>query len=322
MSKKVLVTGGTGFIGAALVKKLLEKGYHVRSLDNDSRGSVSKLGKFAKDVELVKGDIRESEAVLKAGKGIDEMIHLAYINGTEFFYSKPEMVLDVAVRGMINVLDSCKANQIRNLVLASSSEVYQTPPTIPTDESAPLVVPDVMNPRYSYGGGKIICELMAINYGRKNFDRVAIFRPHNVYGSDMGFEHVIPQFISRTKKLIKENPKGVIPFEVQGDGQQTRAFVYIDDFTDGLMRVVEKGGHLEIYHIGTNDEISMGSLAEKVVKFFGRELKLISGPEMSGATLRRMPNISKLKALGYSPKVSLDEGLSKTIPWYIENSRS
>ena len=85
------------------------------------------------------------------------------------------------------------------LVLASSSEVYQTPPQVPTDESAPLVVPDPLNPRYSYGGGKIISELMAINYGRKYFERVLIFRPHNVYGPDMGFEHVIPQFALRLK---------------------------------------------------------------------------------------------------------------------------
>ena len=88
---------------------------------------------------------------------------------------------------------------VRSLVLASSSEVYQTPPHVPTDESAPLVVPDPTNPRYSYGGGKIISELMAINYGRKFFDRVLIFRPHNVYGPDMGCEHVIPQFALRLK---------------------------------------------------------------------------------------------------------------------------
>lgn len=320
MSKKILVTGGTGFIGAALVKRLIDTGYQVRSLDNDSRGSPSKLGKYISEVELLTGDIRDPETVIKAGKGMEQLIHLAYVNGTEFFYSKPDFVLDVAVRGMINVLDSCRINGIRNFVLASSSEVYQTPPTTPTDENVPLIVPDVMNPRYSYGGGKILCELMAINYGRKNFDRVSIFRPHNVYGPDMGREHVIPQFALRALSQMKEYPSGALPFEIQGDGKQTRAFVFIDDFTDGLMRVIEKGGHLEIYHIGTRSEISMGELAEKVVKSLGREAKLQFGPAMPGATLRRVPDISKLEKLGYSPKVSLEEGLSKTIPWYRDHS--
>ena len=109
------------------------------------------------------------------------------------------------------------------LVLASSSEVYQTPPQVPTDESAPLVVPDPTNPRYSYGGGKIISELMAINYGRKFFDRVLIFRPHNVYGPDMGFEHVIPQFALRLKRAAAQHRSGKVPFEIQGDGRRPAA---------------------------------------------------------------------------------------------------
>ena len=140
---------------------------------------------------------------MQAAAGVDEIHHLAYVNGTEFFYSAPELVLDVGVRGMINVIDACRANSVGTLVLASSSEVYQTPPHTPTDETAPLVVPDPLNPRFSYGGGKIISELMAINYGRKDFERVLIFRPHNVYGPDMGFEHVIPQFCRRLQDAAR-----------------------------------------------------------------------------------------------------------------------
>ena len=128
--------------------------------------------------------------VEKATQGMDEVHHLAFVNGTEFFYSQPDLVLDVGVRGMVNVIDACRKHGIGTLVLASSSEVYQTPPKVPTDETAPLAIPDPLNPRYSYGGGKLISELMAINYGRKYFNRVLIFRPHNVYGPDMGWEHV------------------------------------------------------------------------------------------------------------------------------------
>src|SRR5258708_36598385 len=99
---------------------------------------------------------------------------------------------------------ACRSEGVGPLVLASSSEVYQTPPHVPTDELAPLLVPDPTNPRYSYGGGKIISELMAINYGRKYFARVLIFRPPNVYGPDMGWEQVIPQLPIGLKPQVTE----------------------------------------------------------------------------------------------------------------------
>ena len=203
-AKRILVTGGSGFIGSALVKRLLRDGASVRVLDDNSRGRPRRLADVEKDIEFVGGDVRNFDTVLAAARGMDEVHHLAYVNGTEFFYSQPELVLDVGVKGMIHVIDACRRHGIGTLILASSSEVYQTPPQIPTNESAPLVVPDPMNPRFSYGGGKIISELMAINYGRKFFDRVLIFRPHNVYGPDMGFEHVLPQFALRMKKAVAE----------------------------------------------------------------------------------------------------------------------
>ncbi|MGB8037417.1 MAG: SDR family NAD(P)-dependent oxidoreductase, partial [Pseudolabrys sp.] len=188
---RILVTGGSGFIGSGLVKALVRAGHRVRVLDDNSRGSPRRLTEVANDIEFIAGDIRDAAAVEKAAQAIDEVHHLAFVNGTEFFYSRPDLVLDVGVRGMINVIDACRKHDIGTLVLASSSEVYQTPPTTPTDESAPLSIPDPLNPRYSYGGGKLISELMAINFGRKYFERVLIFRPHNVYGPDMGWEHVI-----------------------------------------------------------------------------------------------------------------------------------
>ena len=124
---------------------------------------------------------------------------------------------------MVNVIDACRTQGVGTLVLASSSEVYQTPPHIPTAEDAPLVVPDVNNPRYSYGAGKLISEVMAINYGRKFFERVLIFRPHNVYGPDMGWEHVIPQFALRLNKLAQAQAAGPLRFEIQGSGSETRS---------------------------------------------------------------------------------------------------
>src|SRR5207244_3197019 len=131
------------------------------------------------------------------------------------------LILEVAIKGMMNVLDACLAEGVRDLVLASSSEVYQAPPVIPTDETAPLTVPDVTNPRFSYGGGKIASELLAVNYGRKYFDRTLICRPHNVYGPGMGREHVIPQFALRMRECFARQPHGVVDFPIQGTGEET-----------------------------------------------------------------------------------------------------
>jgi nucleoside-diphosphate-sugar epimerase len=319
LKKTYLVTGGTGFLGAALVRRLVQEGHVVRVLDNNSRGAVRKLGDAVQHVELIEGDIRDAATVSKAAKGVDSVCHLAFINGTAFFYSKPELVLDVGVKGMVNVIDACHEHNVGELMVASSSEVYHHPPIIPTPENVPLVIPDPHNPRYSYASGKLISEIMAINYGRKFFERVVIFRPHNVYGPDMGYEHVIPQFVVRMQAAVEKSDANPLPFPIQGTGQETRAFVYIDDFTDGLMLALEKGEHLGIYHIGTQVETSIADIARLVGEFFGRDIDIVAGELQKGGTPRRCPDITKLKNLGYQPKISLQEGITKTAQWYVEN---
>ncbi|MCW5686785.1 MAG: SDR family NAD(P)-dependent oxidoreductase [Pseudolabrys sp.] len=320
MSARILVTGGSGFIGAALVRALVKAGHHVRVLDDNSRGRPRRLAGIKTDIEFIGGDVRDPQAVSDAARGMDEVHHLAYVNGTEFFYSKPELVLDVGVKGMINVLDACRQHRIGKLILASSSEVYQTPPHIPTAEDAPLIVPDVRNPRYSYGGGKIISELMAINYGRTGFERVLIFRPHNVYGPDMGFEHVLPQFALRMQKAVAAHPHGAVPFEIQGGGQETRSFCHVDDLVAGVLVMRERGEHLNIYHVGTTEELSIADVARRIGAHAGREIDLKTGPVQPGSTARRCPDISKLAALGYQPRVSFAQGLPPTVDWYWNNA--
>lgn len=311
----ILVTGGSGFIGSALVKSLLDQGHRVRVLDDNSRGALRRLKEVESDIEFIGGDIRDPAIVNEAVRGVDEVHHLAFVNGTEFFYSAPELVLDVGVKGMINVIDACRAAGVGSLVLASSSEVYQTPPQVPTDESAPLSIPDPANPRYSYGGGKIISELMAINYGRKFFERVLIFRPHNVYGPDMGWEHVIPQFAMRLKAAASGRT-GKTPFTLQGNGSQTRSFCHVDDLVAGVMTMRAKGDHLGIYHIGTREEITIADLAFRVASLSGCEIELVAEPAPAGATQRRCPDIAKLERLGYRPQVPLSLGLPPTLEWY------
>jgi nucleoside-diphosphate-sugar epimerase len=316
----VLVTGGSGFIGSALVKAFLKAGCTVRVLDDNSRGSPRRLADVRDDIEIIDGDIRDAGVVTSAVRGMDEVHHLAYVNGTEYFYKYPELVLDVGVRGMINVIDACRTCDVRTLILASSSEVYQTA-KLPTDETAPLIVPDPHNPRFSYGTGKIVSEVMTLQYGQKFFDRVLIFRPHNIYGPDMGFEHAIPQLVLRMKETIARHGGGKrVPFEIQGNGRQTRAFCHVDDLVSGVMIMRAKGEHLGIYHVGTNDEIAIGDLARRIATQAGCEIDLIAGDAPAGGTARRCPDISKLARLGYTPHVSLSAGLPPTVEWYWVNA--
>jgi nucleoside-diphosphate-sugar epimerase len=317
---KVLVTGGSGFIGAALVKRLVAAGHQVRVLDDNSRGRPRRLTDVMQEIEFVPGDVRDAEAVDRATAGVDAVAHLAFVNGTRFFYEKPKLVLEVGVKGALNTLESALRHRVPRYWLMSSSEVYQTPPAVPTDESAPFFIPDPLNPRYSYGGGKLISELLAVNYGRQGFEQVVIVRPHNVYGPDMGWEHVVPQFALRAADAVRATPTGPVPFPIQGDGSQTRAFCYIDDFTDGCYLAFTGGEHLNIYHVGTQEEVAIRVVAEEVVRQFGREPDIIAGELPEGGTPRRCPDIRKVAALGYTPRFDLTGGLARTVPWYRDNA--
>lgn len=314
--RRILVTGGSGFLGAALVKRLASKGHFVRVFDNGFRTSTQQAFSSQENIQLVNGDIRNAEAVFQAIQGVDLVIHLAAINGTKFFYQEPDLVLDVGVKGILHVLDGCQMAGVDDLIVASSSEVYQTPESVPTDETEPLKIPDPLNPRYSYGGSKMITELLTLNMGRTRFRRALVFRPHNIYGPAMGREHVIPELIYKAIQAIQKSPKGPVPFTIQGDGSQTRAFIHIDDMIDGIEILIDRGEHLQIYHIGNPEEISIAHLAEKVMHFFDRESQLQCEASTLGSTDRRCPNIDKIKRLGFSPKISIDQGLAPVIEWY------
>ncbi len=279
--------------------------YKVIIYDNESRGYLKKLNN--KKIKFIKGDIRDKKKLNKSLKYVNAIIHLAYINGTKYFYEIPDQILDVAVKGLVNILDGCKKFKIKELYLASSSEVYQTPINIPTKETEPLKIPNVYNPRFSYSGGKILTELMGINYGRKFFKKLIIFRPHNVYGPEMGNEHVIPEFITKVRNL----KKGI--FKIQGSGKETRSFIYIDDFVEAFYLLIKKGKHLNIYNVGTNENIKIIDLAKKILELLNKKLKIKKTPLKKGGTKIRLPDISKITKLGFLQKYNLDEGLKKII---------
>ena len=318
MSKRVIVTGGGGFIGAYLVKRLVREGWDVGVIDTMVRGDASRFAEVSDDVRLHSIDVRDEDAVTAAIDGAEVVMHLAAINGTENFYKRPELVLDVGIRGALAVVNACRRAGVPDLVVASTAEVYQTPAVVPTPEQISLMLPDSLNPRYSYGGSKIVSELIAFNYGQDHFRKVQVFRPHNVYGPDMGWKHVIPQFILRAAESLNGG-SGPAPFTIQGDGSETRAFCYVDDVVDGILTMYEKGGHREIYHIGNDEEISVRQLVDRLGEAMGGTLSIVPSSAAEGGTPRRCPDISKMRVLGYDPKTDISDGLRRTAAWYLAN---
>ena len=308
IKKTILVTGGSGFIGSNITKYLIKKKFKVIVFDNNSRGKLSRLKDEKNKFIFIKGDIRNRKKLNSIKIKIDTVIHLAYVNGTKFFYKKPFEILDIAVNGLLNVLNFCKTNKVKNFYLASSSEVYQNPLKVPTDESEMLKIPDIHNPRYSYGGGKIISELYGLHFARKFFKKFVIFRPHNVYGKDMGNDHVIPEFINRFKKINK-NKK----FLIYGTGKEVRSFIHIDDFINGFDKVFNKGKNQQIYNIGTTEKIKISNLAKLIAKIIKKKIILRRTKLLKGSPSIRCPNINKIKKIGFKQTISLEDGIRKIL---------
>jgi len=308
MRSNILVTGGSGFIGSAIVNYLVHRGHKVIVFDNNSRGKIKRLLGVKNKIKFIKGDIRNKKKLLSIAGPIDTVIHLAYVNGTEYFYKKPFEILDIAVNGLINIFDFCKKKKVKNFYLASSSEVYQNPLKIPTDETEMLKIPNLHNPRYSYGGGKIISELYGLYFAKKFLKKFIIFRPHNVYGKDMGNEHVIPQFVNRFRNLSNNKI-----FKIHGSGNEIRSFIHIDDFVSGFDKIFNKGKNQEIYNIGTNEKIKISSLAKLIAKILNKKIKLKKINILKGSPTKRCPDIKKIKKLGFKQNISLKDGIKRIL---------
>ena len=310
----ILITGGLGFIGKNLAISLSKKN-NVKILDNSFRKNFSDI-KFPNKIKIIKGDIKNPKTLSKCLKNVDTVFHLAFINGTKYFYSKPKLVLDVGIKGTLALFDQIEKSNVKKVILASSSEIYQTPKKIPTPEEIEGLVPDVKNPRYSYGSAKLICEILLLHYLKKKNLKKIIFRPHNIYGPAMGFEHVIPEMIKKmiikSKKLKNKN----IIIKIQGSGLETRSFCFIEDAVNAIELISRKGKNNGIYNIGTTEEINIKNLTQRIAKNLNLDLKIKKGNLMKGSTLRRKPDISKIKIMGYKNKMNLNSGLKITVDWY------
>lgn len=317
---RYLVTGGAGFMGTALTRQLLSEGHEVVVLDDMSRGRAERLADLAgtRSLRIRRGDVRDLDDVTDAAQDCDAIAHLAYLQGTQAFYSSPVQVLDVATRGMLNVLEATERHGIRDLLVVSSSEAYQVATVVPTPETIPLTVPDVLNPRFSYGGGKILWEIMANAWASEGkLDRVIIARPHNIIGPDMGFEHVVPQFCMRMNELTEKFPTGVIDFPIQGTGLETRSFCYVTDATRQLALLLHAAPPgVNIYHVGVMDERTITEVAQAVGQRYSRLISVQPGELWQGSPPRRLPDTSKIQALGFKDPISFEDAISRTVAWY------
>lgn len=308
----VTVTGGAGFIGSALVTRLVADDHEVTVFDNVSRGNLNNLDHVLKEIQFVQGDVRDNSEFADAVGCPDVLYHLAAINGTKNFYERPNAVLDTNVVGVKHAVELAAERGISRLILSSSSEVYGSPNTFPTPESHPLQVMDSENPRFSYAGSKILGEQYVVNGADTHGFDYTIVRPHNIYGPAMGFDHVVPEFI---EQIVTDKP-----FTIYGDGEQTRSFCYIDDAIDAFVSAgFESAAVNEIFNVGTQDEISINELAERLFDIADVDpgIEYVDSVELEGSTPRRQPDISAAREkLGYEPTVSLDEGLRRTFDWY------
>ena len=312
---KIAITGGSGFLGSNLSNHISRKGHKVKILDNFYRNSDQVIDN---QIEIFECDIRNENQLINHSRNVDVLVHLAFINGTKYFYEKPELVLDVGVRGILNSISAVKKNQIHKFILASSSEVYNEPVKIPTDEHEMIKIPDIINPRFSYSSGKIISEAITINsLNNSNFEKI-IFRPHNVFGVRMGEEHVIPEIVKKIYIASNKFKNIDCSIKIQGDGSETRSFCYVEDAADQIHYLIENGKNNNIYNVGINNEITILSLINSISKILKIKVNINKSDKKSGSTKRRCPDTTKIQNLGYNINDNFHVGLNSTVLWYKE----
>ncbi len=319
--KKVVVTGAGGFIGRALVASLVRRGdMSVVAADNNIRGSLETV-EDSPFVSKVRCDVLDMAAVSEVCREADLVFHLAAINGTKNFYEIPADVLEVGIIGSHNVLKASVRRGVRRLIFMSSSEVYNVPAVIPTPETIPCCIPDVFNPRFSYGGSKLAGELMVVNYLRGTDTEFVIIRPHNVYGPHMGYDHVIPELIQKIREADPDESAGARPsrIPIQGTGDETRAFIFIDDAVRAIALCAFHGAPNDIYNVGTDQEISIRMLVAELGAALSRDVRVAPTELWAGSTPRRCPDTSKIAAMGFRPQISLREGVARTARWYCNS---
>jgi NAD dependent epimerase/dehydratase len=310
--RKVMITGGEGFIGSHLVDLLLADSAEVRALVHyNPGGRIGWLDGKEDDIEIFQGDVRDPDRVLQAAQGCDVVFHLAALIGIPYSYDSPGSYVQTNVVGTANILDACRRADVGRLVVTSTSEVYGTASRVPIDESHPL------QPQSPYAATKIGADSLAISYHKSFQTPVAIIRPFNTYGPRQSTRAVIPMIISQIFGPAPEVKLGAV--------SPTRDFNYVEDTARGFLAVAECDRALgEVVNVGSGREISIGELVELLFEVTGVRKPLVTEesrlrPEKSEVQRLLCDNSRAREWTGWQPEVPLEEGLKRTAEWVADN---
>jgi nucleoside-diphosphate-sugar epimerase len=315
---KALITGGLGFIGHHLARRLLDEGYEVHVLDNAERGKIDgEVEALRRDnrYHLTIGSVTGDAPLEKLGDGFTHVFHLAAIVGVRNVVGQPYRVLSDSAVALGRILEWSRAQCfLQRFVYPSTSEIYagtleHFDLPIPTPEATPLTVTDLGRPRTAYMLSKIHGEAMCRNAGVP----FTIVRPHNVYGPRMGAAHVIPELLARAYRALPQGEMLVFSPNHQ------RSFCYIDDAVETILRLaLAPNGLGGTFNVGRMDEeISIAVLAEYILEVIGKPLRVRHGPVTEGSPARRVPDIGAAVAItGFIPSTDLRVGLERTFKWY------
>ncbi len=314
--KKVLITGGAGFVGSYLAELVHEKGNHVTVVDDLSTGSLSNLDalKGSERFKFIEGSVLDGELMERLVSDADEVYHLAAAVGVKLIVDEPVRTIETNISATEIVL-KLVADQNKPILITSTSEVYGKSPKDLFNEEDDLILGPTSRARWAYAASKIIDEFLALAYYQEQGTPVKVVRLFNVIGPRQKGRYgmVVPRFVSQA--LSNE------PITVYGDGSQRRSFTYVGDVVPALVKLMENDqANGQIVNIGHKKDISVFELAEMVKQMTASssEIKTISFEEAYSANFedmqRRMPDISKINNLiGYEPKLELSEMLEKII---------
>ena len=317
--KSVLLTGGTGFIGSHLVEALLARGAHVRIVGRNRERLQAVLGERADQVEFLEGDLMSSAFVCRACAGMEAVFNLAaQVAGVGYNSRHPGTIFTNNVAIGLNVLDAAAREGVERFLCVSSACVYRRHCTVPTPESEGFL-DDPEPTNFGYGWAKRLLEIQARCYAQEFPIKIGIVRPYNAYGPRDNFEwetsHVIPALI---RKAVERHD----PIMVWGDGTQTRSFLYVSDFVEGLLLALECYPECDPVNIGTDEEVTIADLVRMIVELVGSKARIVFDASRPAGQPRRNGDFSKAREkLGFEPEVSLKEGLYRTIRWYTEDRR-
>lgn len=313
---KALVTGADGFIGSHLVEYLLEKGYEVKAFTYynsfNTWGWLDTLPKEKlKQIEIFSGDIRDPNGVRTAIKGVDEVFHLAALIAIPFSYHSPDSYVDTNIKGTLNVLQACKDFDTSKVLVTSTSEVYGTAQYVPIDEKHPY------QGQSPYSATKIGADRLAESFYRSFDMPISIVRPFNTYGPRQSARAVIPTIITQLLGGKEEIKLGSLT--------PTRDFNYVKDTVKGFYEIAKSDKTIgEEINIATNQEISIGQLANEIISQINPNAKIICDeerlrPEKSEVN-RLLGSNEKIKSLtNWTPDYTFEQGIKETINWIKEN---